>query len=67
MKNLGVATRLFINGKQIGSDGTHMDYYPSTDDAVADTQLFYEAEATRLRTSNSICYLVGPAPSPFRP
>jgi len=41
---LGVATRLLIDGRQIGDNATFMDYYASTEDAVADTLIFYEAE-----------------------
>lgn len=47
-QTVGVATRLFINGQQIGGDSTYMDYHPSTEDAVADTRAFYEAEGYKI-------------------
>ncbi len=43
-EKVGIATRLFINGQQIGSDSTFMDYYENAEDALADTRAFYEAE-----------------------
>jgi hypothetical protein len=45
---VGVATRLFINGVQIGSDSTYMDYFPSAEDAVADARAFYESEGYKI-------------------
>jgi hypothetical protein len=49
-EKVGVATRLFINGHQIGSDSTYMDYYPSVDLAVADTRTFYEGEGYKIHS-----------------
>ena len=43
-EKVGVATRLFINGLQIGSDSTYMDYYPNIELAISDTRAFYENE-----------------------
>jgi len=48
VKNLGVATRLFINGRQIGSDSTYVDYFASPEEAVADTRSFYKAEGYKI-------------------
>jgi hypothetical protein len=41
---VGIATRLFISGQQIGSGSTYMDFYASTDDGIADTRAFYEGQ-----------------------
>jgi hypothetical protein len=43
-ERIGVATRLFINGQQIGGDSTYMDYHQNIEEAVADTRVFYEGE-----------------------
>jgi hypothetical protein len=43
-KKIGVATRLFIDGRQIGSDSHYMDYYADLNAAVADTRTFYAGE-----------------------
>ena len=45
---VGVATRLFINGQQIGSDSHYMDYYPSVDMAVSDTRAFFEGDGYQI-------------------
>ena len=43
-KKIGVATRLFIDGRQIGSDSHYMDYYADMNEAVDDTRTFYGQE-----------------------
>jgi hypothetical protein len=40
-KRIGVATRLFIDGRQIGSDSHYMDYYADLKEAVDYTRTFY--------------------------
>ena len=43
-KKIGVATRLFIDGRQIGSDSHYMDYYPNIEVAVSDSRAFFEGD-----------------------
>lgn len=40
-ERIGVATRLFINERQVGDDSMFMDYYKNIEDAVTDTRCFY--------------------------
>ena len=41
---LQVATRLFIEGLQIGHDGDFIDYYPTVQDGVEDTRRYFEGQ-----------------------
>jgi hypothetical protein len=41
---LQVATRLFIEGLQIGHDGDFVDYYPTVQDGVEDTKRYFEGQ-----------------------
>jgi hypothetical protein len=47
-KRIGVATRLFIDGRQVGSDSHYMDYYADLKEAVADTRTFYVQEGYKV-------------------
>jgi len=50
IQKTGVATRLFINGLQIGSDSTYMDYYPTIEEAESDTRRFFEQDGYRVES-----------------
>jgi len=65
-KKVGVATRLFIDGRQIGSNADYMDYYPSTDVAIADRR-FTRPKDTKLTALSSRTCPDGPIRSQFRP
>jgi hypothetical protein len=41
---LQVATRLFIEGQQVGRDGDFVDYYPTVQDGVEDTKRYFEGQ-----------------------
>lgn len=41
---LQVATRLFIEGLQVGRDGDFVDYYPTVQDGVEDTKRYFEGQ-----------------------
>jgi hypothetical protein len=41
---IGFPTRVFVDGRQIGTDSTYMDYYPDLATAIAETRSFYLGE-----------------------
>ena len=49
-EKIGIATRLYINGKQIGSDSDYMDYYPSTEVAISDTRATFEEKGYQVQS-----------------